>query len=78
MLVPLYSTSACVQVEPSQTQQPATALTQLELEALRKLRENLSAGAEKPLRAFTSVRDVFMDPADGAVSNSVSCPPMCF
>ena len=66
MLLPLFSGSACVQDVHSQTQQPAIAPTPLELEALQKLRETLSAGAGKPPRAFTSVRDVFLDPAEGA------------
>lgn len=61
---------AYVQALQSPTQQPAIVPTQLELQALQKLRESLSAGAEKPLRAFTCVRDEFIDTPEGAVPNN--------
>ena len=54
-----------MQVCCSPAQQPATAPTQLQVQALQKLRETLTIGAEKPLRAFNSVRDIFIDTPKG-------------
>lgn len=60
-----------MQVDRSPTQQP----TQVELQALHKLRENLNTGAtEKPLRAFTCMRDIFIDTPDGAASTCICHP----
>ena len=60
---------ACAQVGSSPTGQPAAAPTALELQALEKLRESLSAGAGKPLRTFASVRDVYMETAEGSCAS---------
>ena len=51
--------------------------TELERDALQKLREGLGTARGGPLRAFTSVRDVFKDGHSDAPQGELhsDCPP---
>jgi len=50
-----------MQILDGSARQLSSAPTELELQALQKLREGLSSAAGKQLRAFTSVRDIYWE-----------------